>query len=155
MSQNERSIVWKILAKFSFVIIFAFLYCIAGSGDFGGMKWLRRFLAPAVLCGGMFLFSRDWRSLVQLPFMFASMSLGYGGDSILIKVLKRGVFGLANGITTSGRNILHKKWLLVGFQTILIISSYICFGVWNPFPSARAEEFILGVFLAAIPMLSV
>jgi len=151
---SERKQVVNAIIKVWIAFIFALLYCLAGSEEFGGLKWLRRFVAPTILCGGIFYFSKDWRALVSLPVMFLSLSLGYGSDIELWKVIKRGIYGLANGISSSGKNILNKKWLLAGFQVALLISAYICFGVWNPFPDARVEEFFLGFLIAFIPIMS-
>ena len=142
------------LIKLALVGVFAILYSMGGSADYGGMKWLRRFLAPAIMVGGMFWFSKDWRCLPQLPLMFASLSLGYGSDIEIWKIIKRGIFGLANGISSSGENLLNKRWLLAGFQTVLLVGAYICFGVFNPFPDARVEELVLGFLIAFIPIMS-
>jgi hypothetical protein len=119
------------------------------------MKWLRRFLAPAILCGSAFLFSLDWRYLVQMPLMFITLSLGYGADNVIVKILKRALCGVTTGVSSSTVNIWHKRWLLVGFQVILVTAAYIVFGVWNPLPSARAEEALIGAVIALIVMMSV
>ena len=120
-----------------------------------GFLYLRRFVAPGILCAGMFYFSRDWRSLVQLPIMMFSLAIGYGGDALWEKIGKRALFGVANGTSSSIYNILKKNWLLVGFQVVFIIAALVTFGVWNPFPSARVEELIIGLFIASVPMFSV
>jgi cytochrome b subunit of formate dehydrogenase len=152
---KEKKQTYIVLFKIAFVVLFGFLYCVGGSEAWGGHKQLRRFLAPAILCLAMFGFSRNWRCLVQMPFMFLSLSLGYGADTEWLKILKRGIFGLANGITSSGSLILGRKWLLVALQTTILVISYIVLGVWNPMPDARTEEFLLGMLIALIPMLAV
>jgi hypothetical protein len=86
--------------------------------------------------------------------MFITLSLGYGASTVGVKILKRAIFGFLNGASSSTVNIWQKKWLLVGFQTILLTGAYISFGVFNPFPNARAEETILGIFIPLIPFLS-
>jgi hypothetical protein len=147
---NEKKLQFRVLFKLLICVAFAFLY------SWGGieMKYLRRFVAPALLVGSMLYFSRDWKVLIQLPLMFFSLSLGYGSDIFIWKIIKRGIFGLANGITSSGQNILKKKWLLAGVQTVLLTGLYIVIGVYNPFPSARAEEMFLGLMIAVIPLFS-
>lgn len=147
---NEKKIQIKVLIKLLIAIVFAGLYAWGGME----MKWLRRFVAPAVLCLSMFGFSRNWRCLIQMPAMMITLSFGYGADSLIGKILKRALYGLLNGVSSSTANIWLKKWLLVGFQVILITAAYIAFGVWNPFPTARAEESILGVLIPLIPLLS-
>lgn len=151
---SEKKALRNALIKLGICVIFSVLYCLGGMEGAGG-KVLRRFIAPAVLAGGMFYFSRDWKSLLQLPLMFASLSLGYGADTTILKILKRALYGLANGATTSGYNLLSKKWLLVGMQVALVVSMFVCAGVWNPFPSARVEELFFGIILPIIPLFSV
>ncbi len=147
----EKKTQIKVILKLLIVVVFASLY------GWGGMemKWLRRFVAPAILCFSAFGFSRDWRYLVQMPAMMMTLSLGYGADSVIGKIFKRLMFGTLNGSSSSTVNIWQKKWFPVGFQIMLITAAYIVFGVWNPLPSARAEETLLGALIALIPMVSV
>ena len=153
---REKKTQIKVILKLIIVIIFASLY------SWGGMemKWLRRFLAPAILCLSAYGFSRDWRYLVQMPFMFLSLSIGYGGENLWVKVAKRFIYGLTNGFTCSIRSIWiaakenKKLWWVVGFQVLLLTSGYTIFGVINPLPSARAEEAFLGALIALLVMMS-
>lgn len=148
---SEKKTQIKVILKLLVVVVFASLY------GWGGMemKWLRRFVAPAILCLSAFGFSRDWRYLVQMPAMFITLSFGYGADSVIGKIVKRFIFGALNGASSSTVNIWQKRWIVFGFQVVLIATAYIAFGVWNPLPSARAEETLLGALIALIPMMSV
>jgi len=148
----EKKALRDALIKLGICVVFAILYCLGGME--GMTKALRRFAAPGVLCAGMIYFSRDWRSLIQLPFMFLSLSLGYGVDSTIMKILRRGLFGFTNGISTSGYNLLQKKWLLVGIQVILLTGLYIAVGVYNPLGNARTEELFFGIIIPIIPLFS-
>ena len=132
-------------------VIFGILYSLGGM--YG--TWIRRFLAPAVLGIGLCFPSFDWRILVQMPCMMLTLCLGYGGDVLWVKILKRGVFGFLNGASSSIYNILKDAGLLVGIQVIIMTILYIVVGAWNPFPSARAEEMFLGTVLGLIPALSI
>lgn len=147
---EEKKLQFKVLIKALICVVFAFLYAWGGME----MKWLRRFLAPSLLIGSMLYFSRDWKCILQLPFMFISLSLGYGADLEIIKIIRRGIFGIINGVSSSTYNIIRKKWLLVGFQIALLTSAYIVFGVWNPLPNARTEEMYLGLLIPIIPLFS-
>ena len=149
--KSERKQQFIALGKILVAVVFAFLY------SWGGMehKELRRFIAPIILTLSMFGFTRNWKVFIQLPFMFASLSIGYGGVELIQKIIKRALYGLANGITSSGYNLIKKKWLLAGFQTVLLITSYIVLGVYNPLPNARVEEMVLGFLVAFIPIMSV
>lgn len=155
MSVNERKQVRDFFIRLAICAAFSFLYSAGGSSDFGGHKWLRRFLAPTILCGGMFYFSYSWKSIVGLPLMFGSLSLGYGSDIEIWKIIKRGIYGIANGLSSSIDNMLNKRMILAIFQPIMLIAAYIAFGVYNPFPNARIEEGVLGFLIAFIPMMSV
>ncbi|MAE81675.1 MAG: hypothetical protein CMB80_02980 [Flammeovirgaceae bacterium] len=148
---NEKKIQLRVFLKLLVICICAGLYA------WGGMefKWLRRFVAPAVACLFAFAYSRNWRYLIQMPVMFLTMSMGYGGDTLGEKIARRAVFGCANGISTSIVNGIKKNWLVVSFQMSLLIAAYIVFGVWNPLPNARVEETLLGLFCYAIPIMSV
>jgi len=139
------------LVKLGICALFAILYCLGGMG----WLWMRRFVAPTVLVAGMFYFSRDWRSLVQLPLMMFSLAIGYGADTLLDKIMKRMLFGFANGVSSSTYNIWLQKWLLVAIQVVMLIGLYITIGVWNPFPDARTEELFLGLIIPLIPLFSV
>ena len=150
---SEKKALKNSLLKLFIVCLFAILYCLGGTEGYD--KVLRRFIAPTVLCGGMFYFSRDWKSLIQLPFMFFSLALGYGATTEFWKIIRRGIFGIANGITSSGYNILNKKFLLVGTQLILVPGLYIVMGVYNPLASARVEELLLGLTIPLIPLFSI
>ena len=151
---NEKNALRNALIKLGICCTFAILYCLGGMEGGGGL-FLRRFIAPTILVGGMFWFSRDWRSIIQLPFMMFSLAIGYGADTLLAKILKRALFGLANGVSSSGYNIWLKNWLLVGIQIVLLTGLYIGIGVWNPLSDARVEELFLGLVIPLIPLFSV
>lgn len=139
------------LIKLGLVCICAILYAVGGMGFLAA----RRFIAPTVCVGSMFYFSKNWRSLIQLPFMMFSNAIGYGADLIWVKIFKRGLFGLVNGVTSSGYNILIKKWTLVILQILLLTGVCITLGVWNQIGTARAEEMIIGLFMYGIPIFSI
>lgn len=145
---SEKNTQWKVCQKGLILIIFATLYSLGGLSGFG--KELRRFVAPFVLCGGMFFYTKDWRVLVQYPFMCLSLSIGYGADATWIKILKRLSYGSANGLTFNIKNLWDKKWLWSIFHVVTVVFSYIMLGVWNMLPSARAEEFVLALILGLV-----
>lgn len=150
MGNEEKKIQLQVIVKGLIVLLLASLYA------WGGMeyKWLRRFVAPAIFWIGSAIYTKDWKLLFFMPLMFASLSLGYGGDVLNEKIIRRGVFALANGTSSSAYNIKVRNYLLVGVQIVLLVGLYIALGVWNPLPSARAEEFALGFMIFFIPTLS-
>lgn len=152
---NERKQLWYILECAGVCVIFAALYAIGGSGDFGGLKWLRRFLAPGLFCIWAGVRSFDWHYAVQIPFMIGGLTLPYGSDDVLEKVILRGVFGLANGISSSTANLIHKRYFLTLFQVVLVTLVSIGAGVFNPFDNAMIEQFIIGFIIIFIPAMTV
>lgn len=159
MSEKKQFI--ETFIRLAVVIVFATLYCLGGWGEFlGGAKWLRRFVAPCVLGAGLFYFSRDWKSLLQVPLMFVTLSLGYGSDIEWIKILKRGIYGIANAVS-SGAYIIYSSfrnshiWVAFSAHSLFVITGSILFGVYNPLADARVEEFTIGFLIALIPMMTV
>lgn len=142
-----------VVIKFLIVLVFAFLYMAGGSGDFGGLKWLRRFLAPAILCLSMFAYSRDWRCLVQMPLMMGALCLPYGADTTSAKIFLRGIFGLANGTASATVCFLRRSWLIAGMQVLVVTTASIVLGAFNPTPNAMTEQFWIGAVIALAPMM--
>lgn len=141
--------------KIIIVVVFSALYCLGGT-DLGGegFKWIRRFIAPAILIGASFAYTKDWRTLISLPLMFGSLSMGYGATDFWGKVLRRGLFGLANGISSSAHFLFDKRWLVTSIQTALCVLGITLLGVFNPMGSARAEEMTIGALIALVPTMS-
>lgn len=151
MSRSDKVEIPDTIIRLFIVCVFAVLYSMGGT-DFG--KYWRRFVAPTILAGGLFWKTRSWKGFAQGALMMFSLSIGYGADIELWKIVKRGVYGLANGVTSSFSNFFDRKWLMICFQTVLLIAAYIAFGVYNPFPSSRIEELVLGFLIAFLPMMS-
>lgn len=147
---TERKKQLEVFLRFLVVLICAGLYAWGGIEH----KWLRRFLAPGVATLGMFLFSLDWRNLLCFPVWVGGLSLGYGASEIWLKVVKRAVFGLSAGLGGSMGNLINRQVLLSVLQIALCIILYIVLGVWNPLPDARTEEFMLGIMVFMIPIMS-
>lgn len=141
------------LSKILICVVFAWLYQHGGS-DFGD-KWLRRYLASAILCGAMGVYSRDWRPLLTYPLFVGGLSLGYGADILWQKILRRGMVGAALGTAGSVYNAIRKNFLLVGVHFFLLVLLYITLGVWNPMPDAHTEEMVLGFMVSFIPLMSI
>jgi len=144
---NEYKLQFRILGKFAWVVVFALLYALGGIH----FKWIRRFVAPVWLGGGMYLFSRDWRVFIQVPFQMATLSMGYGADLFWEKIGRRLLFGFANGLP----NLTHlfdkgfnKKrfWTLLSLAVLLNPIIIAILGAINPVV-ARAEEMLIGFFI--------
>lgn len=151
---NEKREILKTVGRFLIVLVFATLYCIGGTEDMGG-KWIRRYLGPAVLCIGMFAYSRSWKSLAQAPLMVLTLSMGYGGTDLeWLKIVKRSFWGACNGLSSGFSGLLERRFWLPIAQTVILSGICVLLGVYNVLPNARAEEFTIGVFIATLPMMS-
>lgn len=155
--RKEQKQLLLIIETIVVCVVFASLYAIAGSEDFwGGQKWLRRFLAPALFAVWAFLRSGfNWRYFVQMPLMMGALTLPYGSESLGMKWFLRGLCGLANGASSSVVNYWDKSFLLAVFQTVLCVAISIVAGVYNPFDNAMKEQFVIALFIIAIPAFSV
>jgi hypothetical protein len=148
---TEKKLQINVFVRLLLVCVFALMYA------WGGMEYkiIRRLLAPSFLCLLMFLYSKDKRAWLQLLPMYITLSIGYGGVSLIEKIQRRFLFGFLNGITSSTYNIILKNSLLSIIQISLLSFLYLTLGVWNPLPQARTEELVLGFMVAFIPLMSV
>lgn len=151
---SEKQQFRDVLIKLAIISVCATLYCLGGM-EGGPGKWARRFAMPFIMAGGMFWFSRDWKSLLTFPLLALGTSLGYGGtDQTWLKVIKRGYCGIILGAGSSVEDWLNKRFLVAAFQTVLVTSAMICLGVWNILPDARTEEFAIGFLIVFFPIMS-
>ena len=149
---GEYKVQLRMIGKMAWAFGFAILYALGGISNL----WIRRFIAPVWLGGGMYLFSRDWRVLLQLPLLIGALHLGYGADMFWIKILKRLEFGMACGFS----NVTHlfdkgfdKKrfFTLFGLAVIWIPIFIAILGAINPV-LARGEELMIGLMIGLMPM---
>lgn len=148
--KDEYKKQFEALGRILWVVVFALLYGLGGIE----YKFLRRFLAPLWLGGGLYLFSRDWRKCSQAFFLMGALHLGYGADAVLEKIARRAIFGAAAGITPLWMFFQKGAWRVWLFNVALCVGAYIVFGVWNPFPSARIEEMTLGFLVGFLSLMS-
>jgi ABC-type uncharacterized transport system fused permease/ATPase subunit len=108
-----------------------------------------------IMAGGMYWFSRDWRSLLTFPALILGTSLGYGGtDETWLKIIKRGYCGLLLGSGSAISDFLNKRFLVAFLQTAIITIIMIVIGVWSVLPNARTEEFAIGFLISFLPIMS-
>jgi hypothetical protein len=148
---NELTEQYWMLAKFAGIC--AFLYGWGGTEGSPG-KWLRRWLMPVIAFGAMAYFSKVALTLAAVPLAWASLSMGYGGVALGERIRRRLAFGSANAFVFCALFIYSQAWMLACWQMVLVPASYILFGVWNPFKSARIEESVLGGILVFLPILA-
>ena len=150
---NETTLQW---IQFSKLILLA---CVAGCYAFGGIKgkWKRRLLGSALLVAGFVLYSLlsgkfGWWILLCYPLYIGALSLGYGGNKFLTKVIKRGYCGAAIAFASLPLALSVSSMGMWYGQLVLMTGMMVWLGVFNPTPSARNEETLLGAFSGLLPL---
>lgn len=130
------------------VVIASVLYWLGGRAN----KWLRRFVAPAVLTAGICGISAVKGNfslwfLGVYPCLVLGFSLGYGAEDTAGKVIKRVI--CAAGILSAGvmacLGLGGNAWLLLAVQGILA-AGYVFLGV-KSILNAAVEEGIASILL--------
>lgn len=144
-----------VLFKFLAVFVFGMLYGIGGMA--GTPKAIRRYIGPAVLglfIIGISLFQQtfNWIYLLYIPSLMGALTLPYGANNTIEKIVKRGIYGFATGIASIWIALGSGNYYLFIINLILNICISILFGVWNPCRSARDEESFIGASEVLVPM---
>lgn len=150
---SEITLQWISFLK---VLTMALFACLYGFGGISG-KWKRRFLAPFVYVITACLLSYwqgnfHWAYLGYYPLMVGALSMGYGGNNLKEKLVRRGLFGLTLGVSPIIFVIYSKLWLLFGLNVFICILVSVLMGVLNPSKNARSEETIIGGASTLLPM---
>ena len=138
--RKEYKLQFEALFRILWVVVFALFYALGGIQ----FKWIRRFVAPVWLGGGLYLFSRDWWKVFQIVLLIPALHAGYGADVLFHKLFRRGLYGLYTGITPVWMFIQKGAWRVYLVNFLLCIAVSVVFGVWNPFESARIEGLTIG-----------
>ena len=139
---TEKKLQLKIFAGAVIVLICSGLYA------WGGMelKFLRRYLAPIICATFLSVINREWLQLVKFPMLLGASCLGYGADTIGLKLWKRLYVGFTFSLGASVDKIVKRKWASVAFTFLSVIGVFMIYGVFNPV-HARNEEFIIGAII--------
>ena len=144
----EYLTVWQSFAAGAGLVTGSLFYSLGGRSN----KWLRRFIGSAVLAGTVCGIAA-WRGifnpfmLLTFPALILGFSLGYGGNTISVKLRKRALCclavcmaGLVMAICIGGN-----AWMVFPFHFgVAIFSVYL--GLINPI-AAAAEEFFICLIL--------
>ncbi len=150
---SEKSAFKDTLIKLAIICVCGILYAVGGMEE-GPGKWVRRVAMPLFMAGGMFWFSRDWKSLVVAPMVGIGASCGYGADAIWFKIIKRAYCGLILGGGSAAGDFLNKRFLIAISQTVLVTIGMVLLGVYQVLPDARSEELAIGCLIAFLPVMS-
>jgi len=135
---------------------FSLLY---GLGGVSG-KWKRRMIGPVVYTAGIVGFSLWTGSftfwyLLCVPLLYGALSIGYGGDNNVQKIVKRSRYGLACAVASLPIFVAQQAWTLLLLHVIVCVTTSVIAGVWNQTSSARAEETLIGTSIVLIPFFTI
>jgi hypothetical protein len=151
---SEYAIQLVSIVKLLVLVVFASLYAYAGI--FG--KWKRRFIAPIVLVASMVGISA-WLGeicywyIAYAPLLIGALSMGYGGDDLKTKLIKRSRYGAACAVASLPVFIATGSWALLVAHTLVCVAVSVAAGVWNQTSSARSEETLIGAAIVLIPLM--
>ena len=154
MSENLLQLI--AFLKLILVAGFALLY---GMGGISG-KWKRRIIAPILYTLGLIGFSLwtgsfSWWYLLCAPLLYGALSIGYGGDSLSEKLIKRSRYGLVCAIASLPVLIVNGAWTLIPLHILVCVAVSTVAGVWNQTSSARSEETLIAASIVLIPLMTV
>lgn len=113
-------------------------------------KWKRRYIGAFIQTLGLNILSLiggtwAWQYILAFGPEIGSRSMGYGGDTLAKKIMRRTVFALGSlavgGILAWGAGFNGKAITLLICQVVASIVSVIL-GVKNPLPAAVEEVFV-------------
>lgn len=150
---SEYTLQFIAFGKILWVAVFSLLYGLGGVSN----KWIRRYIGPAWMTLGVFVFSKITNSfhfwyLAYGILLMGALHLGYGGDDVGTKIRKRSIYGLALGISAAPLLIGNANYILFGCHLGLCCFVSIVFGVFNPTRNAREEEGLIA-FLSTLLVL--
>jgi hypothetical protein len=144
--------IWLIAIGGFAALVCNILYMIGGTGFKGqGYKWIRRFIGSSVLAAAangiaIYMHVWSWMYLIMFATLAAGFSLGYGGDTIPEKVVKRGICAagiLATCIVGYFAAGAPAFGIAVCIMAGVVGAASIYMGVWNPFNNAPLEQFLI------------
>lgn len=120
-------------------------------------KWIRRLVMSFWMGCGLLMFAKlqgtfnAWQ-LLYPPLLCASLHLGYGGDNVKRKIIRRSIYGLAIAVSALPLAIISGLWILYSIHAFLCVSMSVLLGVFNPTDSARSEETLIACFSSVLPL---
>ena len=147
---DEWALVLVAFCRLLIVFVFAACYMIGGRK----WKWVRRFVGSAILMTGtigvaLFMHTFKWWMVFGYLVYPISLSLPYGADNLLSKILKRGFYGLCLGASS----LVFGSWVLAGLQISISVAVSIYLGVINPTDAVDEECLIASSSVLFVPFM--
>lgn len=152
MSLNEDLLQLLAFSKLVWVAVAALLY---GLGGMKG-KYKRRVFMPVWLGLGVVISSFiehyfSWWLLLYPPLLYGTLSMGYSGDKLAKKILRRALYGIMAALASLPVAFVTQDWLLFGLHLFVCPVFSVILGAWNP-TSAREEESLIGAAAGTLPL---
>jgi hypothetical protein len=145
---------WGLIAFGGLLALVSNVFYMWGGTKGFGLFW-RRFVGAAILAGSTSFIAGQTSSWVPqylafYPCLILGFSLGYGGDENWKKIIRR--YAYATGVLSCclfgmwAKSFSADSIVVVVLASIIGLTSVIM-GVFNPFKSARLEEFLIAQVL--------
>lgn len=107
----------------------------------------KRVLAPLAFCLAMFLLAFfnhhfNWVFLTAIPAYMISASLGYGGETLWKKIIRRSIWSLVRTLCSIIFVLFTGKWTLFLVQCGVGLLTTLIFGIINPLEAPEEEGLI-------------
>lgn len=136
-----------IALKLLLVALYAWLYQAGGRAKTPGGKAIRRWVGSSVMVIGLIWFSifggtMTWYRALVFPLFFGTAILGYGGDDVVDKAVRRLIYGVAFGTFGLLLGAFYGEFMLGAAQCFLAVSVSLYLGIFNPDKAAEEEAMI-------------
>lgn len=146
---NEWGLVWMVPLKLLPTCVFVTTYVIGGRAH----KWIRRYIGmPLFVLFCVALAKFDWKSISLLPLLLGVI-LGYGGDTLKEKFIRRLLYGASFGIAGLIIGFVFNKPLLGLFQLSISLQASLFLGLTNPDDAVDEEALIALLSVVLIPFI--
>lgn len=152
---TEPNLQYLAAGKILWCGFYSLFYGLGGTEGFG--KWIRRYVGPLWMGLGLWMFASLQGTFKPLQLLYplllcASSHLGYGGDNVKRKIIRRSIYGLAIAIASLPLAVISGLWLLYCIHAVVCVSMSVLLGVANPCASARDEETLVACFTSVLPL---
>ena len=124
-------------------LVFSVLWMFGGRP---GGRIIRRWVSPLFFSVSLILYSLNNFNLLNLlivPGYVLVAHLGYGGDELIEKFVRRLFWAFAFASVAVIPAIISGAYVIFGIQAVICIMASVIFGLFNPFKSSAKEELLI------------
>lgn len=151
---QEWQMVWTIPLRFIPTILLATAYAIGGRGP----KWVRRWLGGGITVASVLALAAvfgtlTWRLAIVSPVIFLGLVMGYGGEDLLEKFIRRLGYGALLGLSGLLIGFAVGNVALGSLQFGLAVLASLYLGIFNPTVAVKEEAMIATLSVVLIPFM--